>query len=70
MSTVQGLFITADEFDALVEDIGRSPDRFNVPARDQDELVAIRQGASRGDLFVGPSPSAFSARASVCRDLK
>ena len=42
MSAVhEGMYIRADEFDALIEDLARSLDKFNVPAREQPEVLAI-----------------------------
>jgi len=37
----EGMFIRDDEFDALVEDIAKSLDRFKVPAREKAEALAI-----------------------------
>jgi hemoglobin len=37
----EGMHIRAEEFDALVEDIARSLDRFKVPAREKGEVLAI-----------------------------
>jgi hemoglobin len=37
----EGMFINDDEFDALVEDIARSLDKFKVPAREKGESLAI-----------------------------
>ena len=40
----EGMFIRDDEFDALVEDIAKSLDKFKVPAREKAEvLVILRQ---------------------------
>lgn len=44
-----GMGITDAEFDALVEDLVRSLDRFAVPAREQDELLGAL-GGMRGDI--------------------
>jgi hemoglobin len=41
--------ITDAEFDALVEDLVRSLDRFAVPAREQNELLGALDGM-RGDI--------------------
>ena len=37
----EGMFINDDEFDALVEDIAKSLDKFKVPAREKGESIAI-----------------------------
>ncbi|HKW84025.1 MAG TPA: group 1 truncated hemoglobin [Burkholderiaceae bacterium] len=37
----EGMFIRDDEFDALVEDMARSLDKFKVPAREKAEALAI-----------------------------
>jgi hemoglobin len=37
----EGMFISDDEFDALVEDIAKSLDKFKVPAREKGESIAI-----------------------------
>jgi len=37
----EGMQIRPGEFDALVEDIARSLDKFQVPAREQGEVLAI-----------------------------
>jgi len=37
----EGMFISDDEFDALVEDIAKSLDKFKVPAREKGESLAI-----------------------------
>ena len=40
----EGMFIRDDEFDALVEDMAKSLDKFKVPAREKGEaLVIFRQ---------------------------
>lgn len=42
MKTVHaGMKISADEFDALAADLAASLDKFNVPEREKDELLAI-----------------------------
>ena len=44
MSTAhEGMFIRDDEFDALVEDMVKSLDKFKVPAREKAEALAILQ---------------------------
>jgi hemoglobin len=37
----EGMYIHADEFDALIEDLIKSFDRFNVPAREKGEVLTI-----------------------------
>jgi hemoglobin len=37
----EGMQIRDDEFDALVDDLARSLDKFKVPAREQRELLAV-----------------------------
>ena len=37
----EGMFIRDDEFDALVEDMAKSLDKFKVPAREKGEALAI-----------------------------
>jgi hemoglobin len=37
----EGMYIRADEFDALVEDLVKSLDKFNVSAREQREVLTI-----------------------------
>jgi hemoglobin len=39
----EGMFIRDDEFDALVEDMVKSLDKFKVPAREKAEALAILQ---------------------------
>jgi len=42
MSTAhEGMFIRDDEFDALVEDMAKSLDKSDVPARERDEVLVI-----------------------------
>ncbi|SOY69006.1 Hemin transporter (fragment) [Cupriavidus taiwanensis] len=44
-----GMAITNDEFDALVDDLVKSLDKFKVPAREQKELLGIL-GPMRKDV--------------------
>jgi hemoglobin len=37
----EGMYIRADEFDALIEDLVKSLDKFKVPAREQGEVLSI-----------------------------
>lgn len=39
----EGMQIRDDEFDALLEDLAKSLDKFKVPAREQRELMAVLQ---------------------------
>jgi len=41
--------ITVAEFGALVEDLGKSLDKFKVPAKEKGELLAIL-GPMQGDI--------------------
>jgi hemoglobin len=45
----QGMNITVAEFGALVEDLGKSLDKFKVPAKEKGELLAIL-GPMQGDI--------------------
>jgi hemoglobin len=47
-----GRHITAADFAALVEDLAEALDHFNVPAREQDELLALL-GAMKPDIVGG-----------------
>ena len=44
-----GMNITTAQFDALVEDLVRALDRFQVPAREKSELLTAL-GGMRGDI--------------------
>jgi len=48
-SAHQGMNITVAEFGALVEDLGKSLDKFKVPAKEKGELLAIL-GPMQGDI--------------------
>ena len=37
----EGMYIRDEEFDALVQDLVMSLDKFKVPAREQGELLAL-----------------------------
>ena len=37
----EGMFIRADEFDALIEDLEKSLDMFRVPPREKAEVLAV-----------------------------
>ena len=41
VSTHRGMNVTDAEFDALVEDLVRTLDKFNVPKKEQGELLAV-----------------------------
>jgi len=47
--THEGMSVTAGEFDALVEDLVASLDRFSVPKPEQDELLGLL-GPMRPDI--------------------
>lgn len=53
----QPLKITADEWDAFVDDVQLTLDKFSVPAPEQAELKAI-VGSTRGDIVTGASTGA------------
>jgi hemoglobin len=40
-SAHRGMNITDAQFDALVEDLVRTLDKFNVPAKERGELLAV-----------------------------
>jgi hemoglobin len=48
-SAHQGMNITVAEFGALVEDLGKSLDKFKVPAKEKGELLAVL-GPMQGDI--------------------
>lgn len=50
----RGMKITDMEFNALAADLKASLDKFNVPAREQSELLAAVEG-TRKDIVAGPS---------------
>jgi len=45
----RGMMISNAEFDALAGDLKASLDKYNVPQKEQDELLAI-VGSTRGDI--------------------
>jgi hemoglobin len=47
--THDGMGVTAGEFDALVEDLVATLDRFDVPKAEQDELLGLL-APMRGDI--------------------
>jgi hemoglobin len=53
--THDGMGVTAGEFDALVEDLLATLDEFDVPKREQDELLALL-GPMRDDIVEVESP--------------
>src|SRR5688572_12467136 len=63
----RGLGVTGPDFDALVEDLVKSLNKFNVPPREQRDLLALlgpmrrdvvqpRAGASAADVMPAPMP--------------
>jgi hemoglobin len=54
--THDGMGVTAGEFDALVEDLVATLDRFGVPAAEQSELLGIL-GPLRSDIVEVESPA-------------
>lgn len=55
-----GLGVSRGDFDAMLEDLGRSLDKFQVPAKEQRELVQALAGL-RAEI-VGPPPTPRRAR--------
>jgi hemoglobin len=53
--THDGMGVTGGEFEALVEDLVETLDRFSVPAAEQQELLSIL-GSLRGDIVEVESP--------------
>jgi hemoglobin len=53
--THEGMGVTAGEFEALVEDLLATLDRFSVPAAEQQELIGIL-APLRGDIVSEESP--------------
>jgi hemoglobin len=53
--THDGMGVTAGEFDALVEDLVATLDKFGVPKAEQDELLDIL-GPLRGDIVEVEAP--------------
>jgi hemoglobin len=53
--THKGMGVTAGEFDALVEDLVSTLDRFSVPAAEQTELLALL-GPMKPDIVEIDSP--------------
>lgn len=54
--THRGMAVTAGEFDALVEDLGATLNKFGVPDKAQGELLGIL-GPLRGDIVEVESPA-------------
>jgi hemoglobin len=54
--THQGMQVTAGEFDALVEDLVATLNKFGVPEKTQGELLAVL-GPLRGDIVEVESPA-------------
>jgi hemoglobin len=54
--THDGMGVTAGEFDALVSDLVATLDQFNVPTKEQQELLGIL-GSLRADIVEVESPS-------------
>ena len=69
--THEGMGVTAGEFDALVEDLVATLDRFNVAKAEQDELIGIL-GPLRPDIVEvestetgTPLPSSYQAAPAI-----
>jgi hemoglobin len=54
-ATHEGMGVTAGEFDALVEDLVATLEEFEVPKREQDELLAVL-APMRDDIVEVESP--------------
>jgi hemoglobin len=52
--THRDLAITADEWDAFIDDLSQTLDKFEVPQQERSELLAIID-STRGAIVVGPA---------------
>ena len=52
-TTHQGMKITEDDFSALVQDLVAALDKFNVPAQEKNELLALL-GPMKKDIVEVP----------------
>jgi hemoglobin len=52
--THRDLAITADEWDAFIDDLNQTLDKFEVPQQERSELLAIVDG-TRDAIVVGPA---------------
>ena len=48
------LLITADEWDAFIDDLNQTLDKFEVPQQERSELLAIVE-STKDDIIVGPA---------------
>jgi hemoglobin len=48
------LLITEDEWDAFIDDLNQTLDKFKVPQQERSELLAIIE-STRDDIVVGPA---------------
>jgi hemoglobin len=55
--THRDLRITADEWDAFMDDLGQTLTQFDVPVQERDEVVAIVE-STRADIVVGAAAAA------------
>ena len=64
-----GMHIRNDEFDALVQDIAKSLDKFKVPAADRDEALRIlnQMRARSSDIERPSQPHAWRHSAVILR---
>jgi hemoglobin len=53
LDTHRDLMITSEEWQAFMDDLQQTLDKFNVPQAEQAELVAIVE-STRGDIVVSP----------------
>ena len=51
LETHKTMNITETEWQAMVEDFVKTLDKFNVPKKEQDELIAI-VGTTKGDIVL------------------
>jgi hemoglobin len=55
--THRDLRITAEEWDAFMDDLGQTLTQFDVPVQERDEVVAIVE-STRADIVVGAAAAA------------
>jgi hemoglobin len=53
--THRDLLITRDEWEAFIDDLNQTLDKFGVPQQERSELLAIIQ-STRNAIVVGPAP--------------
>lgn len=52
--THRELLITADEWDAFIDDLNQTLDRFEVPEQERSEVLAVIE-STRDAIVVGPA---------------